>query len=346
MEDARYIYGIIKNNGVGIDSEHTCPSEAADREVYTIPYQDISAVVSNSQFVDYEHTTKNIVAHQLLKHQKVIEGIMSEHTVIPMKLGTFAVNKDEVRQILTKGYPIINDIFNKIFDKIEIDVAASWNDFKSVLKEVGEEEEIKALKEKLLANPEGVTVNDQMKIGVMIKKAIDEKKEKYTREIENTLKSGSDNFKSHGLMDEKMLVNMAFLLSKGEQKDFDARVEELNSRFADRLNFRCIGPLPPYSFYTLEINKIEFEDMDWARKNLGLLNDFTTMDEIKSAHRRLAFSSHPDMLEVKEDFDDVNNAYKILLDYCKACEQGGQKERFSFKQEEFEENAILVKVKE
>ncbi|MBU4560937.1 GvpL/GvpF family gas vesicle protein, partial [bacterium] len=138
VQEGKYIYGII---GKGEEKEFG-PIGIGDRQdtVYTIPYQDISAVVSDSQIVDYTHMLKDAVARLLLGHQKVIEKIMNlEYTIIPTRLGTFASNEKEVSNILDKGYRIIRDIFREISGRIEIDVVATWSDFNSVLKEVGEE---------------------------------------------------------------------------------------------------------------------------------------------------------------------------------------------------------------
>jgi len=40
--------------------------------------------------------SKEEVARYLLKHQQVIEKIMQQYSIIPMKLGTFAENREEV----------------------------------------------------------------------------------------------------------------------------------------------------------------------------------------------------------------------------------------------------------
>ncbi|MBU1487031.1 DnaJ domain-containing protein [bacterium] len=133
------------------------------------------------------------------------------------------------------------------------------------------------------------------------------------------------------------------------QEDFNKRVEGLDVKFARKLNFRCVGPLPPYSFYTLEIEKMESEEIDWARKRLGLLNTTAGKDEIKKAYQRAAASTHPDINPdtpgVEEEFDEIIRAHNILVEYCLAAEQAGQKERYSF-EEEFTKKALLVKVRE
>jgi len=343
-----YIYGIIDYNG----SLHLfAPNNSYKKEsVYTISYQDVSAVVSNSEIIEYAYSSKDTLAKLLVWHQEVIEKIMDlKYTIIPVRLGTFALDEAEVKDILSKGYSLIKDVMEKTRDKIETDVVATWTDFNSTLKEIGEEEEIKKLKEKILDNP-GITVDDQMKIGVMIKKALDKKREKYALEIQTFLSDYCTAFKIHALMDDRMVINTAFLINKLEQKDFDRKIEEINTEFAEKLNFRCIGPLPSYSFYTLEIKKMKFEEIDWAKKKLRLANDFATAKEIENVHRKLAFSFHPDRNPntpgIEKEFDEVTKAYKILAEYCGACKQAGREDSLSFNEEEFNKNTILVKVKD
>jgi len=332
-EIGKYIYGIISANT-------DFRLFVSEDSIHAISYQDISAVVGDSEIIDYTCISKGDVAKMLVRHQKVIEGVMSSGiTIIPMKLGTFAVSEIEVKDVLDRGYNLIKETIEKTGDKIEIDIVATWSDLSSILKEVGEEREIKEFKERLLASPKEITITEQMKVGLMVKKALDIKKEKYAKKIKNTLETLSHALKLHELMDDKMVANIAFLINKTRQMEFDKKIEALNTEFHDELNFRCIGPLPPYSFYTLEIKKMQFGEIDWAKKKLGL-NDFADKDEIKKAYRRVAASFHPDRNPdaPAEIFDDVNKANKILIDYCKAREQAGE--------EEFEKNAILVKVRE
>lgn len=343
----KYIYGIVNSNSnlsLSISKNFSEVERFTMDRVYTIPYQDISAVVSDSKIVDYTHMSKDALARFLVRHQMVIEQIMDLGcTTIPVRLGTFATDESEVKDILNKGYKIIKEIMKKIKDKIEIDVVATWSDFNSILKEVGEKKEIKEFKEKLLDNPKEITIDDQMKVGAMVKKGLDKKREEHAFLLRIPLNTISEDFKAHELMDDKMVANFAFLIDKTKQEDFDRKVEELNIKFQDALNFRCVGPLPPYSFYTLEIKKMQFEEIDWAMKKFNLSNDFTSKEEIKKAYRKLAFSSHPDknpdILGKNEEFDEVTKAYKILLDYC-------QDERCSFKEEDFKKNSLIVKVRE
>ena len=344
----KYLYGIIASSA----PEFSRPGAIADfANIYAVAYQDLAAVVGDSEIVDYQHMRKDALAMLLVRHQKVIEKIMGlGHTVIPVRLGTFAADDAEVRDILKKGRRLIDEIIPKIQDKIEIDVAAVWKDFGAAIKEIGGDPEITELKRSLLSNPKGVTVDDQMKVGLAVKKILDAKREVAADLIQGALKEISHDCRIHELMDDRMVVNCAFLISLKKQEGFYARVESLDAELAGKLNFRCIGPLPPYSFYTLEIKKMDFQELEWARNKLGLSCPVATKNEIKKAYHRAAVSFHPDKNPdtpgSDKEFGIVKRAHKILADYCLASEQAGPGEDIPFGEERFQERSILVKVGE
>lgn len=337
--EVKYIFGIIET----AKEESFGPYEIYPyEEIYTISYVDISAVVSDSQFVDYTTLPKNQVAKYLLTHQQVIEKIMDSYTIIPMRLGTYTFSLQEVKEILSKGCEMFKDIFKKINNKIEIDVVATWNDLNSVIKEIGEEEEIKELKEKLMFSPGGISLKDKMIIGSRVKDILDKKRERLATEIEDVLAKVSIDSRIHGLMDDRMILNTAFLIDKDKKAEFERRLDELNELYNEKIDFRCVGPLPTYSFYTAEVKKMRFDEIDWARKRL-CLDDVVTKNEIEKAYRNQALVYHPDRNPdtpgIEREFDEITKAYKMLCEYCsgKSC---------CFNEEAFKENAVLVKVRE
>lgn len=356
-EAGKYIYGIINSNTEEFfdldeivllkDSVEVANINKDSGRAYSIPFQDISAVVRDSEIVDYRHMSKDTLARLLVRHQQVVEKVMTEHTIIPMRLGTFADSDEEVREILAKGYKTIKDILARSENCIEIDVVATLNDFNSFLREdVSQEDEIKQFKQSLLSKKSDVSVDDQMRIGVLVKKYLDKKKIQYADQIQTALGEIAQNIKIHDLMDDTMVLNTAFLMDASKHKDFEQKLDEINNKFEEKLNFRCVGPLPPYSFYTLEVKKPQFEEVDWARKKLGLTDDFITTSDIKKAHRRLALTCHPDKnpntTDIEKKFDDMTRAYRILLDYYRASNQTEETDGCYFNEETFEKNAMLV----
>jgi len=316
---AKYIYGVINANN---KKKFVPVEEAKTGEVYSICYQDIASVVSDYPESFFGYGTREEVAKKLVSHQTVIEEVMKEYAIIPFKFGTLLENDDEVKKVLESGYFEFKDWLREMDKKIELDVVALWNDFNSVIKKIGEEkEDIRNFIQEVAKKPPKETFQDRVKIGCMIKDVCDKKREVLQKEMLEFLreKAKIENFKKHEIMDDKMILNYAFLLDKDKEKEFDQALGELNKHYSERINFKCVGPLPLYSFSTYEVKKVDYEAIEKARKLLGLAEEISASN-VKEAYRRLVQEKHPDKLPDDSDssrmFEEIQSAYKLLLDYC------------------------------
>ncbi|MCX5815882.1 MAG: GvpL/GvpF family gas vesicle protein [Proteobacteria bacterium] len=339
----KYIYGVM-NTG-----SHAAGSGLlTSNDIYTVPYMNVSAVVSNSGIIDYTNLPGDAAARHLIQHQLVIEKVMQEFTIIPMRLGTYVLNEDEVMQVLTKGHRMFKEIFEKIEGRIEIDVVATWVDLNIVIKEVSEQEEVKALKQSLLNKKESITVDDQIKMGMLIKSNLNKKKDEYAHVIKDSLKGLCRNMKEYTMPDDMTILNAAFFIDNGMRIPFEERLDELNNDFGGKVHFKYIGPLPPYNFYVLEIKKLQFEEINRAREILAL-DDVATKEDIKKAYKYAAVKYHPDKqsdtqsdtqkVEAEMEYDEITKAYRLLSVYC-------QQESCSMKEEDFAGNSIIIRIKE
>jgi len=125
-------------------------------------------------------------------------------------------------------------------------------------------------------------------------------------------------------------------------------LEECDAHLANKLNCRCVGPLAPYSFYTLDLKRIQWQDIDWARNLMGL-GRVATPDDIKRAFQHSAMTSHPDhdgqSSAAERDFDQLIRARQLVLEYVQACAQVESDSRFVFSQENVRQNSLLIKVR-
>ena len=78
-----------------------------------------------------------------------------------------------------------------------------------------------------------------------------------------------------------------FLSTRIMHVHFEERLDELNGSFGGKVRFKCVGPLPPYNFYVLEIEKLQYDEIERAKEKLAL-SAFATKDEIKKAYRKCA----------------------------------------------------------
>ncbi len=315
-DEGRTIYGLIEGNeprgfgAIGIDG----------REVYTVPIEGISAIVSNLPRQGFEALPKETLLRNLTVYQSVIEQVMNAHPVIPVKFGALLEGDEAVIRILKRGEDEIVKSLNEMENKIELDVVALWPDLNAVLAEIGQTEEIKALKETAAAESDGNGLELRIQAGKQVKALLDQKRESLKSVILPPLLSIAEKHCIHSLMDDGMIMNAAFLIRKENAPRLEGIVSGLDQRYEDRINFRIIGPLPPYSFHTFEIKTAEYAPLNDARKLLQLEEE-TTQQEIRDNYRQLTKKFHPDKFpgdrDAQKHFEKISHAYKLVNDYCR-----------------------------
>lgn len=284
-------------------------------EVYAITCRDLAAVVSQSQLPGLTTLPKEELVRCLFAHQSVIEKVMRNYTVIPVKFGTTASSAQEVERMLDKGYGRLKDALNAMEGRIELDVAATWNK-ELVLKDVSREEEIVRFRADIGLRP---TAEDKLKLGQMVESCLNRRKEMLAPEIVAALAEVAEDSCPHDTPDVAMIVNAAFLTEKAGQERFDHRLDEIDREYEGRLNFRRVGPLPPYSFCTAAVTTADVEEITTARHVLGLGVE-ATPSRIKEAYWDLSAAHHPDRYpddpEIQERYAAIAKAYQVLNRYC------------------------------
>ncbi len=319
---SNYIYGVIQTEG----GRNFGPIGIGGDEVYTVLYDNLAAVVSDSLPPAFTTLTKEEIVRYLFSHQTVIEKVMKEHTVIPLKFGTTADSREETKRILEKGYLKFTDALKAMEGKVELDMVATWNK-DMVFKDISQEEEIIKFKQGLGPQPSS---EDKVKLGRMVEAHLSKKREMLAPEISAALAEVAQDFCPHDTLDAAMLINTAFLTLKEKQESFDQLIDEIDRKYEGRINFKRVGPLPPYSFSTAEVKKAEFAEIEKARKLLALGEDATS-SQIKQAYWNLSSENHPDKhpgdAEIQKRFEDISKAYELLMEYC-------QGERCSFREKD------------
>lgn len=254
-EVGRYIYCIVGTS----EKRNFGPIGIGGRgdEVYTACYRDLAAVISGSPIIKYSICRENTLAHQV-----VMEKVMRDCTVLPVRFGTIAEGKDGVapeerirEKVLKERYEEFKDLLKKMDGKIELGVKALWTNMGTIFDEIVEEnKEIKRLKQKILkALPPIQTHPDAVAVGEMVKFALEAKKDKEEKEILNVLEKNSVGFRANKVFGDKMITNAAFLVDKAREKQFDEEINKLEARYDGRIKFKYVGPIPPCNFVEIVV---------------------------------------------------------------------------------------------
>jgi len=260
IKEGKYIYCIIetkidRNFGpIGIGGR--------GNEVSTIGYGDLSMVISNSPMTKYVVSRENLLAHE-----KVVEEVMKEFTVLPVRFCTIASNADEIRGLLNRRHREFKNLLRDMDHKIELGIKGLWKNMETIFKEITKENnEIKRLKQKL-QNDKGkknisstrTFLDVKMEVGKLVEDALKRKKEKEAEKIVGALRRTAFDHKLNNTINDEMFINAAFLVDRGREKEFDNIMDDLSEEYKDRIKFMYVGPLPPYNFVNITIYPAEWE---------------------------------------------------------------------------------------
>jgi hypothetical protein len=245
-EAGRYVYGIVQSkdpasfgrSGIGGSSE----------TVYTVNYQDIAAVVSNTSVYIFDPTRENALAHE-----HVIETVMKNYTIIPMSFGTVFRTDNDIQEVLKSIYPSLKDVLHQMSGKFEFGLKVNW-DRDQIIEDIkSDDEEIRQFHQEIIRKHLQSTYLARMQLGRMIDKALAERSIGYVREIYEALRGVCVASRDNQPIGDKMIMNAAFLVERQREPQFDSAVNKIARKYAQRLKFKYTGPWPPYNFVNIRL---------------------------------------------------------------------------------------------
>lgn len=284
----------------------------------------LAAIVSAAPPTEFHALSREDAVRALLAHQRVVESVMRTAVALPVKFGTMLPDDAAVVGMLARGAPILAAPLAELSKYVQMELVVSWN-IDDIVREAAADDAIVRFKAQIAAQPAGASRDQRLAIGKMMKAFIDRRREACRLRIVNAVRSVAADMVENALMDDRMIANLALLMARSAGEGLDRRLAELDKEFGERLHFRCVGPLPPYSFATVEVSLPSFEAIDRARRVLSL-GERADLAEIKSAFHRQIRQVHPDLVHPdlaavparESEAGQVTDAYKTLMNYTEA----------------------------
>lgn len=251
--EGRYLYCVVEGSEevsfgrIGIE----------DNEVYTIPYEELSAVVHNCPAEPYQSEDEEIMKGWVMAHQNVIDRAWERFGgVLPLGFDTIIQGegttspKENMRNWLKDDYDNLKEKMGKVGGRAEYGVQV-FRDPKIIAKKITEESpEIKKLDEEIKSKPKGLAYMYRQKLENLIKKEMEGKADQDFKEFFERIKPCADDLKvekTKKAEDERqMLMNLSCLLPKEANKKLGEELEKIDNM--EGYSVRFTGPWPPYSF--------------------------------------------------------------------------------------------------
>lgn len=260
-EELTYIYCIAEKA-----PEFSPALEEGDKSIYFISYKGLYAVVSKVLPDEFSEDVlkKNLgnmrwMGEKVLRHERVIEGVMKNCSVIPFKFATIFKTEDSLKAMIDNYLDEFRDILERLEGQEEwgVKIYCDMEKFKTAV--VKKDEQILRIEEEISSSGVGKAYFLNKKKEELIDDIANKKITGYRMEIRETLQKHSSGACPIKLLPkeitsrkDEMILNAAFLVDKTKLKGFIDSINYLKGGYADEgLNFDCTGPWPPYNFCSI-----------------------------------------------------------------------------------------------
>jgi hypothetical protein len=254
--EGRYLYCII-NSGVMLNLGSI---GIEDSTVYTIPHEDIAAVVHSCKAMPYETNDNEKAKGWILAHNYVIDCATKKFgTVLPFSFDAIIKgNDDTLKDWLGKSCEKFEGELEKVKNKAEYSVQIFYEHEKLAEKLVNNDTELKGLKEKMEKMPKGAAYLLQRKYELKVKDAISAGIAKLAGEFGGRIREYAEEMKvqektsqvPEKYRDKKLIAALTLLVREDKVEKLGEVLEEINKR--DGFAVRFTGPWAPFSFVGLK----------------------------------------------------------------------------------------------
>jgi hypothetical protein len=244
----QYVYGIIRCpeprdfniKGIG---------ERGDR-VHTLNHRELAVVLSDSAEKEYDNSRRNMMAHML-----VLEEVMKEFNVLPVRFGTVAPSAQAVMSsVLQQRYDELSGLLFDMDGRVEMGLKAFWYEaiiFKEI---VDQNPAIRQLRDRLVGRTPEQSYYDRIRLGEMIASGMDQQRDVDVESILERLRPFVHKTVLNKTLTDRMVMNAAFLVDRPREPEMDRALRELDAQMGKRVMFKYVGPVPPYNFVNIVLH--------------------------------------------------------------------------------------------
>jgi hypothetical protein len=190
----------------------------------------------------------------LLVHAKVLEQVMANITVLPVRFGTVAPSRAALAACMRRHESAFRAEMAHIDGRVEVGVKASWREAGLFADILEQDAALRQLRDSLQHRAPGETYYDRIELGRRVEATLAERGKECAAAIAAALSPLAERETELPPQEDCMILNRAFLLPRAREAAFDAAVERVAQHFGNKLNLRYVGPVPPFNFVSLYAN--------------------------------------------------------------------------------------------
>lgn len=220
--------------------------------VTSVAHGDFALIVSKEPMKKYPLARDTLIAHQMVN-----EKVMQIQPVLPVRFCTMALNAEQIIEQVLKNEERTGEFRKAMIEirgKSEYGFRARWKNLDQVFAKLpNENEKLRTARENIFELPEQDRRVALIEIGHLVKEALEEKNAAMAESIIRELAPLAFRHKKNNVLGDMNILNAAFLVEEKKQGEFDAVVNTLVTKQESDIQFKYVGPIPPFNFIEIVI---------------------------------------------------------------------------------------------
>lgn len=240
-----YLYGFINCSQL---LEITTKAVGGNDSVHNLPYHGIGVLYSAVNGKTIQPTRDNLMAHQ-----KLLESLMEQYTVLPMRFGIVAQTKGVLYDGLNASSSIIRSKLQYFQGKRELNIKAFW--VKEYIYEyiINSYPNIRSFRDSIQKLKGQIGHYKSIELGKMVERAFIAESEKEAEAIATEISSVTLQHAKGKIFGELMFLNLSVLVNNETEPHLDQLVNKAAEKRKGKVRFKYVGPSPPASFVNIHL---------------------------------------------------------------------------------------------
>jgi hypothetical protein len=235
---AVYVYAITPaTHPLGLDGV-TGVGEPAE-ELRVVTEGDLAAVVSDAP------DGLRAKRRDVLAHQTVLQELLGQAGVLPLRFGALAPDDEAVRAALKERADNYRDRLVALEGCAEFHLKASCDEDVLLREVLRESEDARRMNEEIRSGRGGQDL--KISLGELVATEVTARREALASGVVEALRPLAREIRESEAAGDDF-VSTSFLVERARQNAFLEREADLVEEYGDDFDFRLHGPLPPYSF--------------------------------------------------------------------------------------------------
>jgi hypothetical protein len=239
------VYGVVP---AGYRGRLRSPGVRGHTGFETVVHGQIAAVVS------FLETATDATPSDLRAYLAVLEEIMSDTTVLPMRFGmAFDGPEEVVAELLAPREPLLTELLGRMDGLVEIRVRATYREAPVLEELLLNHADLRELQRRIQGRPEDATYYERIELGRRVADGMTRLGHRDAEVIESRLGRRSEAVAKGEPPAQRQVTNSSYLVARSKESRFLEAVESLRRDLGERLDLRASEAMPPFSFVDMEL---------------------------------------------------------------------------------------------